>query len=210
MRPDMPPEMSSPTFVPRGRSEVSSGFNMSTADQERNTDQRYRKPHDPYSRPTMESIQANPNAINIYAINKYVKVKFLNPDNLFQSYSIFLQQCQPYGVYLNEISLITHKESSMYPYQCNGNKIDAAHKEAMSNVIYDYLYDEKHVPLSYQTARAALKRCGQKLDGYSVLFQMLAETHPRIATQDVTNVAPLYHECKDLDEFTNKFENFFL
>ena len=39
---------------------------------------------------------------------------------------------------------------------------------------------------------------------------MLAETHPRIATQDVTNVAPLYHECRDLDEFTNKFENFFL
>ena len=210
MRPDMPPEMSSPTYVPRGRSEASRVFNMSTADQERNTDQRYRKPHDPYSRPTMESMQANPNAINIYAINKYVKVKFLNPDNLFQSYSIFRQQCQPYGVYLNEISLITHKESSMCPDQFNGNKIDAAHKEAMSNVIYDYLYDEKHVPLSYQTARAALKRCGQKLDGYSVLFQMLAETHPRIATQDVTNVAPLYHECKDLDEFTNKFENFFL
>ena len=158
----------------------------------------------------MESIQANPNAINIYAINKYVKVKFLNSDNLFQSYSIFRHKCQPYGVYLNEIGLITHKESSMFPDHYNWHKIDKEHRKAMSNVIYDYLYDEQHVPLSYKTARAALKRCGQKLDGYSVLFQMLAETHPRIATQDVTNVAPLYHKCRGLDEFTNKFENFFL
>ena len=79
----------------------------------------------------------------------------------------------------------------------------------MSKVIYDYLYDEKTVPLTYQTARAALKRCGTKLDSYSVLFQMFAETHPWIETQDVTNIEPLYHECGDLDEFTNKSENFF-
>ena len=154
-------------------------------------------------------MQQNPEAINIYGMKKYVKVRFTHSDTLFQSYSIFRQQCRPYGIYLSDISQITHKESSMCPTQVNGRNIDKDRREEMSNVIYDYLYDEKIIPLTYQTARAALKRCGPKLDGYSVLFQMLAETHPRIASQDVTNVAPLYHECGDLDEFTNKFENFF-
>ena len=96
----------------------------------------------------------------------------------------------------------------MFPEQAHGRHIDKERRDEMSNVIYNYLYDENTVPLSYQTARATLKRCGPKLDEYSVMFQMLAETHPRIATQDVTNVAPLYHECGYLDEFTNKFEFF--
>ena len=80
----------------------------------------------------------------------------------------------------------------------------------MSKVIYNYLFDENNVSKDYQTARAALKRSAPTLDGYRVLFQMLAETHPRISTQDVTNTPPLYHECDDLDDFTNKFENYFL
>ena len=156
----------------------------------------------------METMQVNPDEINIYDMKNYMKVRFTHPDTLFQSYSIFRQQCRPYGIYLRNISQITHKESSMCPYQVNGRTIDKLRKEEMSNVIYDYLYDEKTVPLTYQISRVALKRCVPKLDGYSVLFQMLEETHTRIFTQDVTNMAPLYHECGNLDEFTNKFENF--
>ena len=121
----------------------------------------------------METMQVNPDAINIYGMKKYVKVRFTHPDTLFQSYSIFRKQCRPYGIYLSDISHITHKENSMFPDQVNGRTIDKLRKEEMSNVIYDYLYDEKTIPLTYQTVRAALKRCGPKLDGYSVLFQML-------------------------------------
>ena len=158
-----------------------------------NPDQMYHKQHDPYARPTTETMQVNPDTINIYGMKKYVKVRFTHPDTLFQSYSIFRKQCHPYGIYLSDISHITHKENSMCPDQVIGRTIYKLRKEEMSNVIYDYLYDEKTVPLIYQIARASLKRCGPKLDGYSVLFQMLVETHPWIVTQDVTNVAPLYH-----------------
>ena len=200
---------SSPVHINLRHERGAQDYNKANDKQGNNINQNYHNQHDTYSRPTIEMMQQNPEAINIYGMKKYVKVRFTHSDTLFQSYSIFRQQCRPYGIYLSDISQITHKESSMCPTQVNGINIGDDRKEEMSNIIYDYLYDEKIIPLTYQTARAALKRCGPKLDGYSVLFQMLAETHPRIASQDVTNVAPLYSECEDLDEFTNKFENFF-
>ena len=74
-------------------------------------DQRYQKRHDPYTRPTMETRQENPDAINIYGMKKYVKVRFTHSDTLFQSYNIFRQQCRSYGIYLSDISQIAYKES---------------------------------------------------------------------------------------------------
>ena len=132
--------------------------------------QMYQKQHDSYSCPSMEMMQLNLDSVNIYIMKKYVKVRFTYPDTLFQSYSIFRQQCCPYGIYLSNISQITHKEISICPAQVNGRKFDKEHRDEMSNIIYDYLHDEKTVPLSYQPAKAALKKCEPKLDGYSVLF----------------------------------------
>ena len=67
----------------------------------------------------MEMIHKNTDTINIYCMKKYIKVRFTHADTLFQSYSIFIPQCRSYGIYISDISQITHKESSMCTEQVN-------------------------------------------------------------------------------------------
>lgn len=172
--------------------------------------QRYHATQDRLNRPTRETMEQNTHEINIYGMNKYVKARFQNIDGLFQSYGIFRQQCRPYGIHLKDISDITHDERTMRPTTINGMAVDKLHKEEMSRVIYDYLFDDHVIPQSYLTEREALKRCGTRIDGHKLLFQMLEEIHNKIATRDVTNSAHQYHEWNDLDVFTNIYENFFI
>ena len=82
---------------------------------------------------------------DIHGMRKYVKVKFTSKDTLFQSYNIFRQQCQPYNIYISDITQITHDEMSMCPTQVNGKPVSTTYKNDNSKLIYSYLFDENNV-----------------------------------------------------------------
>ena len=148
--------------------------------------------------------------VDFHGMRKYVKVKFHNQETLFQSYNVFMRQAEQYGVFLNQIKDVTHDESSMYPKRVNGVTITLTRVRAMSNAIYNHLFDPNFVSDNYSVAKAALKRASNNLDGYLVLHQMLEPLHPRIGDSNVSIKLPTYEDSKDLDDLANSFINFFV